>query len=102
MEMKDGAIVLTFDHADGLMTRDGEPPDWFEIAGDDQQFIEASAVVDGDTVVVSSEAVTNPMAVRFAWHTTAEPNLMNGSRAAGRSVQNPSLVVVDGPGGGWR
>ena len=79
MEMKDGAIVLTFDHADGLMTRDGEPPDWFEIAGDDQQFIEASAVVDGDTVVVSSEAVTNPMAVRFAWHTTAEPNLMNGA-----------------------
>ena len=79
MEMKDGAIVLTFDHADGLMTRDGEPPDWFEIAGDDQQFIEASAVVDGDTVVVSSEAVTNPMAVRFAWHTTAEPNLVNGA-----------------------
>ena len=79
MEPRDGAIVLGFAHADGLMTRDGKPPDWFEIAGDDRQFVEASAVIDGDTVVVSSTAVTNPVAVRFAWHTTAEPNLVNGA-----------------------
>ena len=79
MAKRDGAIVLTFDHANGLMTRDGEPPDWFELAGNDQRFVEASAVIDGDTVVVSSEAVTNPMAVRFAWHTAAEPNLANGA-----------------------
>ena len=42
-------------------------------------FFEASAVIDGDTVVVSSEAVANPVAVRFAWHTAAEPNLVNGA-----------------------
>ena len=79
MAKQDGAIVLTFDHADGLTTRDGEPPTWFEIAGDDQQFVEASAVIDGETVVVSSDAVSDPVAVRFAWHTTAEPNLVNGA-----------------------
>ena len=28
MEPRDGAIVLSFEHADGLMTGDGEPPDW--------------------------------------------------------------------------
>ena len=56
---------------------DGEPPDWFEIAGDDRQFVEASAVIDGETVVVSSETVPAPVAVRFAWHTAAEPNLVN-------------------------
>ena len=79
MERQDGAIVLRFDHADGLTTRDGEPPTWFEIAGDDGQFVEASAVIKGEAVVVSSDAVANPVAVRFAWHTVAEPNLMNGS-----------------------
>lgn len=79
MEVQDGAIVLTFEHADGLTTRDGEPPTWFEIAGDDRQFVEASAVIDGEAVVVSSDAVSDPVAVRFAWHTTAEPNLMNGA-----------------------
>ena len=79
MAKEDGAIVLTFDHADGLTTRDGEPPTWFEIAGDDGQFVEAAAVIDGETVVVSSDAVSDPAAVRFAWHATAEPNLMNGA-----------------------
>ena len=28
MAKRDGAVVLRFDHADGLRTRDGEPPDW--------------------------------------------------------------------------
>ena len=79
MEVRDGAIVLSFDHADGLTTRDGEPPTWFEIAGDDRQFVEAAATIDGETVVVSSDAVQEPTAVRFAWHTAAEPNLVNGA-----------------------
>ena len=102
MELQDGAIVLTFDHADGLMTRDGEPPDWFELAGNDQRFVEASAVIDGDTVVVSSEGRDQPdgRSVRLAYGRRTESGEWSG--AAGRSVQNPSLVVVDGPGGGWR
>ena len=79
MGVRDRAIVLSFDHAGGLTTRDGEPPTWFEIAGEDRQFVEASATIDGETVVVSSEAVLHPVAVRFAWHTAAEPNLVNGA-----------------------
>ena len=31
----------------------------------------------GGTVVVSSPQVPKPVAVRFGWHQTAEPNLMN-------------------------
>ena len=61
---------------DGLTTRDGEPPDWFEIAGDDPLFVEAAAA---DAVVVSIEAVRKPAAVRLAWHMVAEPNLVNGA-----------------------
>ena len=79
MEVRDGDIVLRFDHADGLTTRDGELPTWFEVAGADRQFVEASAVIDGETVVVSSDAVSDPAAARFAWHTAAEPNLVNGA-----------------------
>ena len=79
MEARDGAIVLHFDHAAGLRTADGEAPTWFEIAADDRQYVEASAAIDGETVVVSSESVTRPASVRFAWHTLAEPNLVNGA-----------------------
>ena len=79
MELRAGAVVLRFDAADGLRTSDGAPPAWFEIAGADGQYVEASAVIESDTVVVSSEAVNEPVSVRFAWHTRAEPNLVNGA-----------------------
>lgn len=39
----------------------------FEIAGSDQKFHPARAEISGQTVVVSSPAVPNPVAVRYAW-----------------------------------
>ena len=49
----------------------------FTIAGSDRKFVEAEAVIDGNTVVVSSDKVRQPIAVRFAWSNTDEPNLFN-------------------------
>ncbi len=40
---------------------------WFSIAGEDKVWQKAEAVIDGDTVVVSSEKVANPVAVRYAF-----------------------------------
>jgi sialate O-acetylesterase len=71
-------IRLTFDHvADGLASRDGKPLSHFTIAGKDLQFVEATAVIDGESIVVSSPAVPSPVAVRFAWGSADIPNLMN-------------------------
>jgi sialate O-acetylesterase len=39
----------------------------FEIAGADQKFYYAKAWIEGNDIMVSNEAVTNPEAVRFAW-----------------------------------
>jgi sialate O-acetylesterase len=39
----------------------------FEIAGADQKFHYAKAWIEGNDIVVSNEAVNNPVAVRFAW-----------------------------------
>ena len=78
MAVEGGTIRLRFDFVgSGLMARDGGPLTWFEIAGEDQQFVEAAAKIDGDTIVVSSDAVAFPVAVRFGWHQSAEPNLVN-------------------------
>ncbi|MFQ5805615.1 MAG: sialate O-acetylesterase [Phycisphaerae bacterium] len=78
MSVEDGKIRIRFDHvSNGLASRDGKPLNWFEIAGQDKKFAEARAQIDGDTVVVWSETVTDPVAVRFGWHQEAEPNLMN-------------------------
>ncbi len=78
MAVEQNAIRLTFDAiGSGLMSRDGEPLTWFQIAGEDQEFVEASATIDGNTIVVSSDTIANPVAVRFGWHQSAEPNFVN-------------------------
>ncbi len=71
--------VISFHHAAGLKARDGKDLSWWSIAGDNKKFVKASAKIEGDTVVVSAEGVINPVAVRFAWHQLAEPNLANGA-----------------------
>ena len=43
------------------------------------QFTSAEARVDGNTVVVWSDAVASPVAVRFGWEAASEPNLFNGA-----------------------
>jgi len=71
-------IRLKFDHiGTGLVSRNGKPLTWFEIAGADKKFVKAKAEIDGETVLVSSEEVAAPVAVRFAWNQEAEPNLSN-------------------------
>ena len=78
MVVEGNTIRLAFDYiGSGLTSRDDEPLTWFEIAGEDKQFVEANATIDGGTVVVSSETVANPVAVRFGWHQSAEPNFVN-------------------------
>jgi len=79
MKVQGHKAILTFDHGDGLKSLDGKPLTWFTVAGDDKKFVEAKAEIVGNTVVVSSDAVASPVAVRFGWHETAEPNLANGA-----------------------
>ena len=71
-------IRIQFDYTgSGLASRDGKPLDHFTIAGEDKKFVEAKAVIDGNSVVVWSDAVARPIAVRFGWRQDADPNLMN-------------------------
>jgi sialate O-acetylesterase len=61
----------------GLTTVDGTYPKCFRIAGADKKFYNAMAVIEGNEVVVSSELVTNPVAVRYAFSDAPVPNLRN-------------------------
>ena len=78
MAVEGNKIRLAFDHVgSGLVARDGQPLNWFTIAGEDKEFVAAQAEIDGATVVVSADSVANPVAVRFGWTQEAEPNLSN-------------------------
>src|SRR5690606_22028100 len=60
--------TVHFDHVHGGLTTKGSGSILgFEIAGADKQFYPAEARIDGETVVVSSPAVSKPKAVRYAW-----------------------------------
>jgi sialate O-acetylesterase len=75
LETKDGEIVLTFRHAEsGLFAYDGLSG--FEIAGEDKVFYPGTAtIVDRKNVLVKSEKVSHPVAVRYAWSNWVEGTL---------------------------
>ncbi len=62
-----------------LSSRDGKKLNWFEIVGLGGEFKPAEAVIDGDSILLSSKEIENPRAMRFAWHGHAEPNLINAA-----------------------
>ena len=63
----------------GLTTKNGEPLKGFAVAGADGKFAWADAKIEGDTIVVASERVTKPAAVRYAWANNPVCNLYNGA-----------------------
>ncbi|MDG1895654.1 MAG: sialate O-acetylesterase [Fuerstiella sp.] len=61
-------IVLKFDSVgSGLVSARSGKLNSFAIAGRDMQWHWADAVIEGNTVVVSSQQVSQPVAVRYAW-----------------------------------
>ncbi len=94
-EISGGELILTFEcdgklrvmpkdrYADKITDKkikdekiDVSAPMEFEIAGEDGNFVPATARLDGKTVILKSESVPNPVYARYAWGAYPEmPNL---------------------------
>ncbi|OIR01156.1 glycosyl hydrolases family 2, sugar binding domain [mine drainage metagenome] len=71
-------IRISFANAEnGLSTKDDKKLTGFAIAGNDKQFYWATATIEGNEVLVYSDKVPNPMAVRYAWADNPVCNLTN-------------------------
>lgn len=80
MKIEGNKIIITFtETGKGLAVRGGgKTLKHFAIAGEDRKFVWADAVIKGNTVIVSSKEVANPVAVRYAWADNPdEANLCN-------------------------
>jgi len=77
IRMEGNRIRITFDYVDGGLLVKGGELTGFEIAGQDKKYHKANAKIQGRTVLVSSREVKKPVAVRFGWSNTAQPNLFN-------------------------
>jgi sialate O-acetylesterase len=81
LAVEPGRLRVTFgDVAGGLKARDGKPLSHFEVIGETGEFVPATATIEGpDSVVLTAAGLREPVAMRFAWHKLAEPNLTNGA-----------------------
>ncbi len=77
MEIRKRKIIINFNYVAGGLKTTGESLTEFYIAGSDKIFYPAKAKIADETVIVSSTEVKNPVAVRYAFSDTAEPNLFN-------------------------
>jgi len=103
LEIRDGKVSLKFDHTDGGLVARPLPATYdlnseksetaptvrnspdselegFAICGADQKWTWANAEIrSGDTVVVWSDKVPEPVAVRYGWADNPTSNLFNGA-----------------------
>jgi sialate O-acetylesterase len=80
MTVKGNSITLGFDHCgSGLVigTSPTQELKGFGIAGADGKFVWARAVIKGNTVVISSDEIATPVAVRYNWADNPPGNLYN-------------------------
>lgn len=73
---KDGKATLTFDYVYKGLTSRGELKG-FTICGEDKQFVTAKAYIENNKVIVYSDQVKHPVAVRYGWTNWTEANLYN-------------------------
>ncbi len=76
-KIKGNKIRVSFSHAEGLQTGDGGKVRGFSIAGSDGKFFWADAKIKGDKILVWSDQVKKPAAVRYAWADNPDVNLYN-------------------------
>ena len=92
--IEDNKIRIKFKHGAGLKLNESKPGQHFTIAGEDQKFVPATATIDGETVVVTSPDVPKPVAVRFGWTDTSEPNLFNGAGLPASPFRTDTFPMV--------
>ena len=79
MLIEGNKIILTFTNVgSGLVTKDSRKLSCFEICGIDDEFYPAEAKIENDKIIVWSDNVAAPVAVRYAWDNNPEgANLYN-------------------------
>lgn len=82
MEVRGREVLISFQPgtvSGGLTTKDGKAPAFFTMAGADHVFYPAEAEIQGDQVIVRSQKVRKPAAVRYAFTNYPVTNLENGA-----------------------
>lgn len=90
-EVSKGQFILTFDNVGGgLVARNGEQLKHFAIADSSGKFQWANAKIEGNKVIVWSDAISEPKRLRYGWsHNPAKANLYNKEGLPASAFQVP-------------
>ena len=121
MKVKDGQAILSFDNVGGglearfIPPRAGDtnarpalvyhalsghliqPLTGFSICGEDRQFVCADARIVDDKVVVSSDEVAKPVAVRYGWADFPVVNLWNADGLPASPFRTDDFPMITAP-----
>jgi len=87
MKVHGDRIHINFNDVNtGLIVKGGGELKGFAVAGEDGHFVAAKASIDGKSVVVWSEQVAHPVAVRYGW----------ADNPAGANLYNRDILFKDG------
>jgi sialate O-acetylesterase len=76
--IKKDSIEITFKYNNQLNMK-GDFLNDIVIAGEDKKFVKAEAYIKNNKLIVFSQSIKAPVAVRYAWNNTDKANLFNGS-----------------------
>ena len=95
--VKGNKVTLRFKNVGkGLVAKDG-PLRGFAVAGEDRKFVNAEAEIVGDAVVVHSDKVPNPVAVRFGWANYPVVNLWNKDGLPATPFRSDDFPMITAP-----
>lgn len=77
VKVKNKCLVVHYTNAEGLKTKNGNAPTGFWVADSTMQWKPANAKIKGETVVLESKEIKNPLYVRYAFSGKPDVNLMN-------------------------
>jgi len=77
LRVRGNQATLTFTHLGGGLVAKGGVLKGFTIAGADKKFVPATATIEGDKIIVTSDKVAKPVAVRYGWENIPDVNFYN-------------------------
>jgi sialate O-acetylesterase len=79
-----------------LVAKGSDKLKYFAIAGADKEFVWANAEIKSDKVIVWSDKIANPVAVRYAWADDPEgANLYNKEGLPGSPFRTDNFEVTE-------
>ncbi len=97
LKIEGNQAILEFSQVGLGLERKGETLQGFTLAGKDRKFVHAQATLKGNRVIVTSDDIKDPVAVRFGWANFPVVNLWNKDGLPASPFRTDEFKGLTGP-----